>query len=286
MVAHEGGQPVRGLVVGRVRLEDEAGHVGHDRAQVAGGLRVVVEDAHVVELHARLYDEGDDPVPGLGHPGLGEGGTVLGQRGLRVVRRGRGERLDGLLGTAGHGHLGADHVDHVERLVALAGGLLGDPGQPGGALGDQGARERGGVAGADHAAVEVDLGEAGSDVRGDQHLGPVHGVVGTGVAPPVRPEVVAAEDEAVARKADAVDDVVHECGEVGGPQAGVAAVLVDLVGGRLDEQQAAVGVRLAGGRLEHDRVRGADRGDAHGGAGVVPGDEVTKRVWVRGEWGC
>ena len=80
------------------------------------------------------------------------------------------------------------------------------------------------------------------------------------------------------REPDPVDDVVDQLGEVVGTLPGVAAVLVDLAGGRLDQQQAAVLAGLERGGLHDQRVGRADGGHADGLAAVVLRDQVDERV--------
>ena len=76
------------------------------------------------------------------------------------------------------------------------------------------------------------------------------------------PEVVAAQQHPVHRDPGRPRRAVDELAEVRRPHPGVAAVLIDLIGGRLDEHGLAGAARLAHRRLEHQRVRGAHRGDA------------------------
>ena len=124
------------------------------------------------------------------------------------------------------------------------------------------------------------------DVGVDEHLGAVHRLVAargraTGSGRGGRRRARPGRAGSPTRSARPCTSV----GEVGGAQAGVAAVLVDLVGGRLDQQQAAVGVGLAGGGLDDQRVRGADGGDPDGLAGAVARDEVAQRVGGSGGLG-
>ena len=75
-----------------------------------------------------------------------------------------------------------------------------------------------------------------------------------------------------------VGDVEDEVAEFGGPQAGVAAELVDLVGGGFDEDVAVVGGGLGDGGLDDGGVGGADGVDADGLAGFVAADGVGESV--------
>ena len=103
-----------------------------------------------------------------------------------------------------------------------------------------------------------------------------------GLGPPgIRTEVIAADPGALRRQAGARRDAVQEAHEVRGPHAGVAAELVDLVRGRLDEQRGAGGLRLAHRALDDRRMRGAQRPDAGGLAARIPRDDVLQRLHGR-----
>jgi hypothetical protein len=67
--------------------------------------------------------------------------------------------------------------------------------------------------------------------------------------------VVAAEHDPLAREAQPVCDAEDEVPEVARAHPGVAAELVDLIGGRLDEHVGSVCRGLQHRRLEHRRVR-------------------------------
>jgi hypothetical protein len=74
--------------------------------------------------------------------------------------------------------------------------------------------------------------------------------------------MVAAEDQALTGEVDSVGDAFDEGAKVGGRHAGVAAVMVDLVAGRLDQHRAVIRVALAKRSLDDDRMGGADGGQA------------------------
>jgi hypothetical protein len=152
---------------------------------------------------------------------------VGGDRVAGAVGRCGSEAVEGLVGAAGYGHLGADDVHGCG--AGAAGGVFGDLQEAGGAAGDGLVVEDVRVIGAGHAAVKVDLGVAGFDVFSDEDVGLGHGGVGGFALPAVGAEVVAAEDDAVAGEVLLVGDGEDHVAEVGGPHAGVAAVLVDLI---------------------------------------------------------
>src|SRR5690606_31133219 len=94
--ADEGGEGLRGLVVGGMGLEDEAGQAVEDGGEGAGLLRRVGDDAVVAELDAGLDDGGD----GAGEGGLeaegGEGPAVDLDGRERSLGGGDGEVVEGL----------------------------------------------------------------------------------------------------------------------------------------------------------------------------------------------
>ena len=72
MIAHQRLEAVRGLVVGRVRLEDELRLPADERAERLRLARPVVDDLVVVELDAGLHHERDDARPGRLEPARDE----------------------------------------------------------------------------------------------------------------------------------------------------------------------------------------------------------------------
>ena len=74
--------------------------------------------------------------------------------------------------------------------------------------------------------------------------------------------MVASQDHSGGIKTDARGDALDEPAEISGRHAGIAALLVDLVAGRLDED-APVGAKPERQRgLNDDGMGGADRCDA------------------------
>ncbi len=187
--------------------------------------------------------------------------------------------------ATGNGNLGADHIQHLGCAVGL---LFCRGQQPRRPAGDQFVGQHRGVPLQPHAAVEVNLRVAGAHVCAHELLGVVHRLNRVDLLPAVRPKVITAEDDAVAIKSQPISDAEDEIAEVGGAHPGVSAKLVDLVGGRLDEDVGVVACRLAKSGLEHHRMRGAHREDADALAGLVLADGRTEvighgrlRGWVR-----
>jgi hypothetical protein len=160
--------------------------------------------------------------------------------------------------------LGPDHVDGQWGTGgALGGSGLRSGGQLRGPLGGDLVRERtAGVVRAAHARVEVDLLVAGEHVL-PHHLGGALHRRRRAVLRRERmwPQVIAAEHQALRGQSGVRREPRDERHELLRLDAGVAAILVDLVRGRLDQHARAVGERLLERRLEHERVRRADRRD-------------------------
>lgn len=171
--------------------------------------------------------------------------------------------------AAGRRHFGADNVADVLRIAA---DRLGDAREPRRPCRDGRLIEDLRIVGAAHRAVEMDLGEAGTHIVGDHRLGLGHGVLRCPAAPGLRPEVIAAKDggRRVAAR------IAHEPHEVRGQHAGIAAILVDLVAGRLDQRELAAFAREAQRGLDRDGVGRAHRGDPAAAAVAIGADDVDQ----------
>ena len=194
----------------------------------------------------------------------------------RGLRRRHRQFLDLLEGAAGNGHFRADDVHRLG--LGLARRRFRHRRQTGRPLGRHRIGERHRLAGAAHRRVEVQLGEAGPGVGLDHHPRLGHGGLGAEALPGVGAEMVAAEDDAIEGKADAAGDGLDEVAEVGRRHAGIAAVLVDLVAGGLDQHRQAEPVGVAHGRLDDQRVRRTDRRNAFGAGARPPGGDVLQYV--------
>jgi hypothetical protein len=138
-------------------------------------------------------------------------------------------------------HLGADDIYRRFPSRSL-GRSLGGGGKPSGAFGHDLVIERWGISATRHAGIEMDLGKTGGDVVGDHCSGAAQRHRGRKVLPWIGTEMVAPENEPSRIEPDFAGDRFDEADEVGGPHAGIAALLVDLVTGRLDEY-APVGAK-------------------------------------------
>ena len=94
--------------------------------------------------------------------------------------------------------------------------------------------------------------------------------------------MVATEHDAIARQADAIRNAMDEVAEVRRRHAGIAAVLVDLVGGRLDQRERRIvsqGMRQR--RLDRQRVRGTYGIHSPASAGPVARNPFENRLHLR-----
>ena len=123
------------------------------------------------------------------------------------------------------------------------------------------------LASASHAGVEMQLGKARSAVIFYHCLSPLHRLVCGQMLPRIGAKMIAAENDPGGVKTDARRDTFHEIAEIGGRHAGVAALLVDLIAGRLDENSLARAKRQRQGGFDDEGMGGANRSDARPTAG-------------------
>src|ERR1700738_453550 len=121
----------------------------------------------------------------------------------------------------------------------------------------------------------MDLAETGANVIIDQHLRARHCVFDRQRLPGIGTKMIAAEKNPMARQPHATRDLMDEFTKAGRLHAGIASLLIDLVGGGFDQRErrtAAQGVQQR--RLDHQRMRRADGIDAARLACLVMRDEV------------
>ena len=267
------------LVIGRVALEDEPAARGQDAAQGPGLLPLVAEDARAREVDARVHDHRRHARPGVVEAARGEGPAREVERRLEVARRRHRRRRRVAHLAAGRGHVGSDHVERGGRPGRrLRAGRLGRRAEVGRPLAhDVGRRRRAGrprIVAEAHARVEVQLDVTGPHALADELPGLRHRLGRRPAPPGVRPEVVAAEEEPLGRQPRVARARADGGGEVGRRLAGVAAVRVHLIAGRLHEGRCVVVDRLGERGVEHERVRRADRGEGHRLAAPLGADDV------------
>ena len=209
----------------------------------------------MIELHPRLDHEPEHARPDVfevrgtirlevGVDGRG-GGEGVGQRKL-------GERL---LGAAGHRNFRADYVYRRFAAGALP-GPLGNGAEPRRSRRHDRVGERRRIVRAGHGTIEMNLAKAGVHIVRDEPLGFLHSRLRGQILPAVRAQMIATEQHLLAPHVEPRRDLEYETAEIRGAHARVAAVLIDLIGGGLDQH----GARLATGVGEQARnVRQAQR---------------------------
>ena len=136
-----------------------------------------------------------------------------------------------------------------------SGGLgFGDGEHADGARGDDLVGEGAVVVGTGIAAIEVQFGVAGRDIAADQFVDMRHRGRGRPIPPAIRAEVIAAQHDALDREPDTVSDPLDERAEIGRTHSGVAAGLVHLVGGGLDQYDLTARPAVLEGRFDDEGV--------------------------------
>ena len=179
----------------------------------------------------------------------------------RIGRLGHMHMVERFQRTARHRHFGADDVDGLFTARARDRGLGGRR-KVGRTRGDHLVGEYRRIAGASHAGVEMQLGEAGGGIGIDHRDRLPHRLGGRQMLPRVRAEMVAAKDQAVERNARAGRMLLDEAAEGGRRHAGITALMVDLVACRLDQHIGAMYRAMAERCFDHQRMRRTDRSDA------------------------
>ena len=108
----------------------------------------------------------------------------------------------------------------------------------------------------------MQLGEAGSGVAFDHGFGPLHRLVRGQMLPRIGTKMIASENDPGGVKTNARRDRLDETAEIGRRHAGVAALLVDLIAGRLDKDAPARAKPERQGGFDDDWMGGANRCDA------------------------
>ena len=178
------------------------------------------------------------------------------------------ERVERLQLAAGDRHLGADDIGE------LAPASLGfrNRAELGGAFGDRRlGQDR--VVGAGHAGVEMDLRKSRFDKNADHVARLPHRVARRPRLPGIGAEVIAAEDEPRGIDARLARQALDKQPKGRRRHAGIAAVLVDLIAGRLDEDRPLVVAVARQDRAKGLVMGGAPRWDAERLAGAVARDD-------------
>src|SRR4029077_3241583 len=118
--------------------------------------------------------------------------------------------------------------------------------------------------------------ETSADILGNHLAGFFHCQAGCCVAPHVRAEVIAAEHNTLSWELPRHSDLVDKLHKIRRSLAGVTAKLIDLVGGRLDQQQASIARGLQHSRFQDEAVCGTDGIDAQALAAPIGGKKLAK----------
>src|SRR5271157_1106450 len=108
----------------------------------------------------------------------------------------------------------------------------------------------------------MNLGIVLADVEPDHLCGMDHGLLGTEFLPGMRAEMIATEQNALARKADSRSNLVHAVAKIRGRHSGVASELIDLIAGSFDEQRVIANGRVPHGGFDNPWVRRTHRVDS------------------------
>src|SRR5262249_32480576 len=110
------------------------------------------------------------------------------------------------------------------------------------------------------------------------HVGVPHRFVCRQRLPWIGPKVISPKCKAIWREANTICKAGDKIAEHRGLHAGIAAILVDLVRGRLDQnERGLVADGVNKGCFNHQRMRGAHGKDAARLSGPVPRDAVEHR---------
>ena len=179
--------------------------------------------------------------------------------------------------AAGRGHFGANHK---QQVVAFFGT---NPRQIGGAGGGLIIGQLSRFAGAPFRTVEVNFSETGFHILAHQHACFVHCLISWHRAPSLWAEMIAAKDNAFAVHLGAIRDLIHKPKERFRRHAGVATILIDLIGRGLNHNLpvAALG-QIERGAQDVGMGR-AHRWDGRSLARPVLGNDIAQGIahfWV------
>ena len=155
-----------------------------------------MNNLRMVELNAGLHHDSNDALQRCVKTQFAEGGFMGFQRCRRILGAGHVDAADGAGFAAGNRNLGADDIGQMAFLFVgcrLFRGLA----QASGTFGDDGRVQRYRIVSAGHGGIEMDFAEARGDVGFNQIDRFLHRFGGGFALPAVRPEMVAAKDDAL-----------------------------------------------------------------------------------------
>ena len=193
----------------------------------------------MTELDAGLHHDTDGSREGIIEPDRRKGGAMDldGAQGRLGPRH--PQMIESLRGAPRHRHLCADDIARTTSARCSCSGF-GNAGEAGRAMGRHLVGQSRILSATPHAGVEMELGEAGARKGVDHDLGFAQCLFGRQRLPGVGAEMVAAEDQPARVETDLPRDADHEITEARRRHAGVAAILVDLVAGCLDQNRRPV----------------------------------------------
>ncbi|SUI47730.1 Uncharacterised protein [Serratia marcescens] len=242
-------------------------------AQCVGALRLVMLNAVVIELDARLHHQRDSSQPGIVQLGFLPGDTMRFQRLRHRLRRGDLQTRQRLLRAARHRHLGADHIDR-RFAAALRPGAFRHRAQTRRPLGNRGIPQGRGIIGARHGTIEVNFAKSGANVIVYQGFRQRHRFLSRAILPGVWPQMIATQPHALARQAHFIRQTPQPIAELGRRLAGIAAELIDLVGRRLHQHRRAAGFGLPQRGLQNPGMGRTDGKDPDRHTGLVLLDKL------------
>ena len=228
-------------------------------------MRPIGDHLGVAELDSGLHHDADRPRKGGLEPGGRKGGAVdlegaqggFGPRDLQVIER--------FGGSSRHRHLGTDDVARTTSARCRL-GYTGEASRP---FRRHLVGQSRGVAATPHAGIEMKLAEARPRIGVDHRLGLAEGLFGRQRLPGVGAEMVATQDQQAPVEPNLPRDTVDEVAEARRRHPGVAAILVDLVARRLDQDRGSVRHALQKGGFDREGVGRADGRDADARAGLA-----------------
>ena len=273
MVRNEARERGFGLKIGRMGFVDDARNVQHRRAQRGRFRRVVGEHLRIAHVDPWLDHERDDLAHRVRDSLRREGRVMQFEGPARRLGRSHRERVERFRLAARNGDLGSDNIDQI----AAAGRFLRDGAKFCRAFGDRRFRQ-GAIVRAGHAGVEMDFREAGFDIGAHYVARFAQSLVRRPALPGIGPEMVASEDDPGDGDAFLASEPLDESPVCGGRHAGVAAVLVHLVAGGLDQDGVVADAMGGEHRAQRLRVRCAPGRDAAARSRAVIGDDRAPDV--------
>ena len=202
---------------------------------------------------------------------------MYGVGGVRGVRRGRDNTVEGFFGSARYGDFGADDVNQRHGAGHSGARVFGDAAEAGGTFGDSRVWQRHRITGATHAAIEVDFFVTGLDVMADEFLAVCHRLGSGQMLPAVRAEMVATEDGVGVGGQQGF----HLSDELRRGQPGIAAKLVNLIRGGFEKEGRAVFARQFFSGADDGWVGAAYGNDAAAPVSFVCGDDGRNSIFHR-----